>query len=1006
MHATGLETRSLAEKAGALPLLDALFLPRCAVPAATEYAALETEAAAHMVGLRHRDLNCSLSLVLYDDPVMTSDGFVYERDHIERYWLTTGNLRSPLTNLNLENAHLRPATIIKRFVEKFLLEDIESGKAHALAGSDLADNGPKALEIETVLRQISAHPANPPDVLMFDLLRLVENVYLRDFACRCGALHTAAAYFTNNKTSTAAALLVRMLAFSLENQQQVQFVAREAEAALQSCDAEVQTHGFHVLAALVADGGTLQDRLEGQLAVLFSPLVNQLHASSSSVPAALCKGALFFAVHLLNQKRTSTSKLLHDAGVPVLASFVLENMLADPAAANLACWFFALMGDLPRENLKGLQEMPGLASKIQDALETCGSFGLEALAVVIGPRRAVMHAVEKLSLASNDPEARGSALCVVAAATRAPTLDQALFGERPLLPDVVDYVCRNIDAVLDAIESRRDRYGLEHGLQILRNIASAVEEPAQGLVAGASRRIFIQRGGKIASIVQSTTQRLVVEIYSESNMLAWNPLDVLRNTWCAEVFAFFRHFIRLLADDDFSRIMPGAKVDVVGACVDVLHFVKLSLSELTPAQRDNLRELVTNALGVLETVCVRLEYRELGHVNICEILLGLVEPRSEPQTNEFSDFFSDFFSLRVLETLHVLACSSQAPVRFCMLRGSSAANHCFRREMILKNMHTRLFNMLVSQQGTKQQELAVLALLRDTVAEIKTHSRAKKHAKFYQRLVPALLEKINHHVRCAPGCPVTVMMCAETLANLLAANVVPRSLLRGSAAVMHTMLAALRVFSVQSPRPTFVLEQALRVVLLLVSSPCACAFYAVASCGPGQVLRDAAAAESLVAAEGGAGGGAGGAAGTLRTVATLLWLLRAPVAELFCASRWAGFEHLARPHAARCAELVLVLAQLVLGEHPQQHVVDAFVDSSLVEAMLAALEDADALTHGAKTVLMRTLQRLAPLLPPALAAQVAAAGRRSLEERIDLTGPELAGPEQPAGVGAKRKLVV
>jgi hypothetical protein len=223
---------------------------------------------------------------------------------------------------------------------------------------------------------------------------------------------------------------------------------------------------------------------------------------------------------------------------------------------------------------------------------------------------------------------------------------------------------------------------------------------------------------------------------------------------------------------------------------------------------------------------------------------------------------------------------------------------------------------------------------------------------------------------------------------------------------MHTMLAALRVFSVQSPRPTFVLEQALRVVLLLVSSPCACAFYAVASCGPGQVLRDAAAAESLVAAEGGAGGGAGGAAGTLRTVATLLWLLRAPVAELFCASRWAGFEHLARPHAARCAELVLVLAQLVLGEHPQQHVVDAFVDSSLVEAMLAALEDADALTHGAKTVLVRTLQRLAPLLPPGLAAQVAAAGRRSLEERIDLTGPELAGPEQPAGVGAKRKLVV
>jgi len=698
-------------------------------------------------------------------------------------------------------------------------------------------------------------------------------------------------------------------------------------------------------------------------------------------------------VHLLNQKRTCTSKLLYDAGVPVLASFVLENMLADPAAAHLACWFFALLMDLPVQNLKGLQEISGLASKIEDALETCGSFGLEALAVVIGPRRAVMHAVEKLSLASNDPEARGAALCVLAAATRAPAHDEALFGERPLLPDVVDYVCRNIDAVLDAIVSRQDRGGLEHGLQILRNILSAVAEPARGLLAAASRRSFVERAGKVASIVQATTQRLVVEIYSESNVFAWNPLDVLRQTRCAEVFAFFRQFIRLLADDDFSRIIPAGKADVVGACVDVLHFVKLSLSELTAAQRDNLRELVTNALGVLETVCVRLEYRELGHANICEILLGLLEPRSEAETDEFSDFFSDFFSLRVLETLQSLVCSSQAPLRCGMLRVSSAANYCFRGEMILKNTHTRLLNMLLSQQGTKQQELAVLALLRDSVAEIKTHSRAKKHVKFYQRLVPMLLGKINHHVSCAPGCAVTVMICAETLANLLVSNAVPRSLLRSSAAVVRTMITALRVFSVRSPRPTFALELVLRVVLLIVSSPHGCTLYAHDAYPPWVVLRDAAAAERLVAAEG---------AGTLETIATLLWLLRAPVAELFCESRWAGFEHLAHPHAARCSELVLVLAQLVLGEQPQQHVVDAFVDSSLVEAMLAALEDADALTHAAKTVLVRTLQRLAPLLPPALAAQVAAA---LPEQCIDLTGPELAGPELPASAGAKRKLV-
>ncbi len=97
--------------------------------------------------------------------------------------------------------------------------------------------------------------------------------------------------------------------------------------------------------------------------------------------------------------------------------------------------------------------------------------------------------------------------------------------------------------------------------------------------------------------------------------------------------------------------------------------------------------------------------------------------------------------------------------------------------------------------------------------------------------------------------------------------------------------------------------------------------------------------------------------------------------------------------------------QLVLCDHPGQHVVDAFVDSSLAEALLAlagadAAEGADgpcgALTPGARTALARTLQRLAPRLPAALAAQAA-----GLEERIDLTGPD---PDEPARGGAKRKL--
>jgi hypothetical protein len=77
----------------------------------------------------------------------------------------------------------------------------------------------------------------------------------------------------------------------------------------------------------------------------------------------------------------------------------------------------------------------------------------------------------------------------------------------------------------------------------------------------------------------------------------------------------------------------------------------------------------------------------------------------------------------------------------------------------------------------------------------------------------------------------------------------------------------------------------------------------------------------------------------------------------------------------------------MLGEHPKQHVVDVFVDCSLVDSMFSALEDADALTHSVKTLLVRTQQRLVPLLPAALAAQVGnTLGHCFLEEHIDLTG--------------------
>lgn len=955
MHALGIDTWMAAQKAGAKLLMQDYFIPRSKLIAPHEFSDLENEAARHMVGIRYPDLNCSLSLSLYNDPVMTCDGFVYERECIENYWYTTGHLRSPLTNLQLENSDLRAAIIVKRFVEKFLSENIESGKAAALAGSNLSSHAIKAREIEIIITQISAQPTNPSADLMLTLLGLLENVYLRDFASRCGALSIAAVYFAHNKSEVATDLLVRMLTFSLENQQQMQFIACEAEAAVFSDDFEVQVRGFRVLTALVADGGTLQNRLESSVGLFIKPIVDNL----VEVPTNLCKSVLLFAVHLLQHKRAGTSKLVHDAGICVLATFVLDTMISDPVAVNLVCWVFSLLSDLPEEVKKTFQNTPALEFKIYEAIKICGSFGLEALAVLVGTRRSVMRAVEVLTVSDSESHARGAALRILAEATIEDERDQAVFGKRPLITDVVEYICRNIQTVFAALASGSEYYTLKHGLRLLRNIVCAIDHPHAGAISPVARAVFLEQGAKVAEVMWSATQRIVVGIHANSHTPSVNPMDVEVHTSCAEVFGFFRHFIRLLPAGAFPTVLSRAKVDVVGACIDVLHFAKTRIPEIAlelPEHQAVISDMVGNALSILQTWCTRIEYHELGHTSISKTMLDLVASGAEP--------FAKFLSTRVLETLHVLVCSSEAPARFCMLRGFSAANHAFRREVVRNNMHSKVLNMLRLKSGTEEEDLGMLALLRDTVAEIRTHSKAKRHTQFYQRLVPVLLEKIQDNIHRARGCPVTVMICTETLANLLVADAVPHGLLRGSPALARTMLAVLQVFGVQSPRPTFVLEQALRVVVLVVSSPCAC--WASSAAGPSSgVLRDARAVERLLAAE--------RSSETLQTAGTLLWLVRSPADELFCTSRWCGFEHLAHSHAARCAELVLTLTLLVLGEHPDPRVVDACVGSALFEAVFPALEGAGSMTLGAKTLLLHTLERLLPRLPAALAAQGAAA---------------------------------
>ena len=432
----------------------------------------ELEAAEYMVGLRHEHLICSLSHALVRDPVYTSDGQMYEKERIKSYWATTGKIRSPLTGLTLDDKLLRPAIMLKNVIDQCVGGEISSGKAAALAGSDLYVTVPKALLIEGVLQRINA--AQPPDLLLRDLLALCDNVHLRDFATLCGALNVAGACFTRTHSQPAAALLVRMLVFSRDNQEQLAFVAREATAALRSTDPAVQTHGFRVLTALVADGSVVQIDLEEQLAEVLAPVYVDNAARVDAHPCLL-KAALFFMVHLLVGRRASTAQRLVDAGGPGIAQHALQALGTDPAATNLACWFFSLLGDLDSNEKQRLSQWSALELNLVEALRTpqCWYFALAALLAIAGPRRCVIPAVALLAASREDPRARLPALSVLVDATRTPCADAAVFDPRPFVADVVEYLCVHLESIMQVVGlccEALDTASVEKGIELLGNI--------------------------------------------------------------------------------------------------------------------------------------------------------------------------------------------------------------------------------------------------------------------------------------------------------------------------------------------------------------------------------------------------------------------------------------------------------------------------------------------------------------------------------------------------------
>ena len=84
-----------------------------------------------------RDMECTLSHQVFDDPVIADDNHTYERAYIEGYFASCkGRVISPLTNEPLANTQLRPNLQLRKVVEAHV--EVEVRKARARLGVSVA----------------------------------------------------------------------------------------------------------------------------------------------------------------------------------------------------------------------------------------------------------------------------------------------------------------------------------------------------------------------------------------------------------------------------------------------------------------------------------------------------------------------------------------------------------------------------------------------------------------------------------------------------------------------------------------------------------------------------------------------------------------------------------------------------------------------------------------------------------------------------------------------------
>jgi hypothetical protein len=929
LFAYGSAVRRGAENTSGLFCIDDLFEPRASSGDAEAQQQQTLETAKCMVRESYKDLVCPITQDLLHAAVMTTDGQLYSEAALRTWWQGKRIFKSPGTGLDLESNDMRPAFAVREHIKQLLDDVVKSGKAGALAGSANPTIIPQALQIQkTVASRSPAEIHNPSDDFVEALHDMCADVHLRDFAAKCGALNMAAACFTSRQNSATVLFLVRMLSFSAGHQEDLAFLIPLAVTGLSSLDLRRQCHSFEVLSALVCDRDSIPTGLVDELHQILSPIIT-MKVVRVEVSALLFKSAMLFLLHLLTGKQESMSPVarrLRVVGVPAVTLHVLQTMKHDIEAISLACWLVRVLADIDDDLKTTLRDTPGLQREIEDALclTKCAYFALYALAAlsdergrclgvldsitdtrewILNPRKVAMNAVQALH--DHPTPVHVSSLCLSILADATDRTGEVLRAGVPTTANVTTYILRyGVPHVVDMIRLLCTQGSWEiaqHGLCLLGNIACAVDGHSKALIGSASDAIShciidtLEAAGEGFKKAACRHQCLCI---LHSGLTVLRQYFEIMTDRDAEALQLGQNIVGLCRDsiDDLLATMPE------GLALRLCHSLDAGCLEV---------DFICNAFSMIGVVCDRVDYDKIFVHDTTEHLVDSLE--------KFAD--NNQINFEIAQVLQTLICSSHFEPASSS-RVYSRKNGSYADEIIDSHSYTGLCALLERPSlDFKTMRLPVLTVLRDVAPRIPDDEEHKNHVENW---MASLMQTIRDCLDVdTADAALTVKIGVETIANLLRGDT-PGPFagvgeLRGAVSelgwraairelnVAPLMFRVLESFSASAPAQADVLEQGLRVIVLLLGVD-------------GSSLR----------------------ARDLKIVAQVM----NTVGSLPCAQRaktWHGFEDRVCSDNAHCLEVACALLLVMLNhvaDHELKAQVKVLIDSQMVEAVITVLSRA------------------------------------------------------------------